>query len=119
MGSTRFGPPISQRSGDGAHRYDPIGGRCGDPLVQTACSPVGSTKIVENQEVSMEPTQEVLKLEIEKGLREKADRGGGCIYFSAHDWGARLGREPAQILRDLAELLDGGHISDATIEICA
>lgn len=60
-----------------------------------------------------------MQLEIEKGLREKADTGGGCIYITLSEWADRFEMNEAQVLRELADLLDADKIKNPTVEICA
>jgi hypothetical protein len=62
--------------------------------------------------------QEIIALEIEKQLQEKAESGGGCIYLSCSEWAERLEITEGEFLRQFAELVDAGKARPSVIEIC-
>jgi hypothetical protein len=69
--------------------------------------------------MELSATQDILRLEIEKALRERAEHGGGCAYVSIGDYATRFGVSEADVLRDIAVLVDGGQVDVGAVEMNA
>ena len=57
--------------------------------------------------------------EIEKALRERRDHGGGCAYVSVSEYATRFGVSEADVLRDIAVLVEEDQVDVGAVEMNA
>jgi hypothetical protein len=58
-----------------------------------------------------------LRLEIEKSFRERSEEGGGCAYVSLREYAGRFKVSDAEVLRDIASLVEAGEINVSVVEV--